>query len=876
MPRPLLTLSLGLALVLALPGDVWAGEAAPERCDVTIEGRHGGATGTVTVRLSESEARTPTGWWAAFPGVPDRDLGPGAVLSETVALSGSCSARRRYRIVLVHDGAEHVVEHPSEDGYTQERIVDLGAVSRHFGIAPGPDVEPAPVALEGVDLDGEWVRYESNNDPNDGTRIVVDGAQAVITHVPASANRSLREGDVLWRGLSADGSVRVRGSDGNFYPAQLEAPGPARLSLRVQHGGAGNAQTWVRGGGCWPAEVMADRPRTPGMWVHFSAALPDGFTQALRDARDARAAIQTAAVAPDGAWVVVAAGHPCYSVGFPDDVRRAIDGAIASGRTVDVVAFGTDGRWAVLGEDVFEYGGALSNGTVAAVRRAQARGPLSSFAFGPTSRGFAVSAGGEAEANDAARSPIISGVIEEAEAGLRPVHDIAIAPGGEPWVVVAEDWVTTGGAPPRLREQLERYRTAERRRIDHVVLHRQDGETAWAIVSNGPEPAPAPDDLVNLVEQRLVGDSTLYQRMATHGVVGLSLALVENNRVAWARSYGLRDAADPESYVFPTTLFDAASISKPVSYAAALQLVDGRALDLTRTGVLFDLSGGDMPSRRDLEGVRADEIHLAHLLSHCAGLQNEKGVSGAQEFSHDDRLPTIRQIFRGEGPAASGNAIVRVDGLGVGDMMDYSGANSVLIQALMDQHANGGYDGQVQRLLDALGMTRSSFRRDLLGRIPKGALASGHRVDDDGRVHAMTHRVYPNQAAAALRTTASELAQFVVLINQGGRYGGRQLLDSTTVDRFLGRDGGGTPPGVAEAACDAAGTMQLGVRASDQGSLNEEFWHGGLHNGYRTLMVGLPRRQAGFVMLGTGNQGAVDALGNEIRSAIRAAYGWHP
>src|SRR5690606_35754911 len=159
------------------------------------------------------------------------------------------------------------------------------------------------------------------------------------------------------------------------------------------------------------------------------------------------------------------------------------------------------------------------------------------------------------------------------------------------------------------------------------VLHPDGDRLLWAVISNGPEPAPDAADLVNRVEHGLPGDSTIYQRMKRHGITGLSIALVQNNEVAWARGYGLREFDLPESYVYPKTVFDAASISKPVSYAAALRLVDAGDLALTEPGVLLDLAGDELPDRSALEEIRADEIHLAHLLAHCAGIDNQKGRS---------------------------------------------------------------------------------------------------------------------------------------------------------------------------------------------------------------------------------------------------------
>lgn len=740
--------------------------------------------------------------------------------------------------------------------------------------------------LDGVDLAGEWVRTDSNNPSNNGMRIAIEGGEAVITFVPESAGAAWDVGDVIWREIQSDGEFRILGSDNNYYPAFLSFEDDGQLGVAVQHRGAGNVQVWSRREGCWTAAYMDQYgTRTPGMWVRYSTALPQGLQDALIAARDAQAAIQTVALTPSGEWVVVAANRPCYSAGFPESPREWIDRYIASGREIDVVAFGPGGRWLVVAEDYLRRTSNVSDSIMEAVRAVQARGErVTSFAFSDEpDTGWVLTGGGGLRAESAqAFDQDIREAMAAANAGRRPIHEVAIARGGD-WVLVAEDWFASSGLPSSLLQQLERYRTDEERRIDHVVLHPDGDRLLWVLISNTPEPEPDAGDRINLVEHGLPGDSTIYQRMKLHGITGLSMALIENNEVAWARSYGLRSFDEPESYVYPKTVFDAASISKPVSYAAALQLVDSGDLSLTRDGVLFDLLGNGLPSnaRNDLLGIRADEINLAHLLAHCAGIDNEKGSSGAQAIDPGNPLPTFAQIFYGQSPAASGNQIVVVDSIEVGEMVDYSGANSALVQALMERHADDGYDGHMDDFFDALSMRRSMVDNGFWQRINRFWFAYGHSTDSTRTTTTKRGvKLYPNQAAAALRTTPSDLAQFVIMLNQGGMYDGQRILDSGTVDRFLGRDGvGGT--GVREAACSDTDSMQLGIRAEDQTMNAEMYWHGGLHNGYRTIMYGMPQQQAGLVIFLTGayrpawSQGRdVENMRLEIKEAVRSAYGW--
>ncbi len=128
------------------------------------------------------------------------------------------------------------------------------------------EVRGQAVVISVNSLDGNWVRIDSNNDPNDRMRTRIATGTATLTFVPRTAS-SFSVGHVLWQNISGDGSLQVRGSDGNYYPARLRLA-DGDLWLRVQHGGAGNEQQWRRAG-----------PSVDGEWVRIAAgnAAADGM-----------------------------------------------------------------------------------------------------------------------------------------------------------------------------------------------------------------------------------------------------------------------------------------------------------------------------------------------------------------------------------------------------------------------------------------------------------------------------------------------------------------------------------------------------------------------------------------------------------------------
>lgn len=903
--QPLEALALATS-VESHPADVSVG-ASP--CAITIRGRHGGTNGRIGTSFADGAVRTQRGWWTRLSPTGGADLQPGDTFSEVVDLDLSCSARRRYRFDVRARAGEGETLHryelyyPSEDGFTQETVIDLKSLCRFFewcepaseedpnaptappadappSADPGAEYDPTPVTLDGRPLEGEWTRSDSNYDPNDSIRIRIEGNRATIVSAPASAVAAFRPGVAVWTSIQSDGSFRIMGSDRRYYPARLTFNGPARLDVDVSHTGPGNDQTWSRAD-----ETSSAPPEVPScswdavsgdVWATTASGIPAGLRDALRDIREADAPIQTLALTPDDEWVVVARNVPCYSDGFPTNVRERIDRYIASGREIDVVAVGPGGRWIVVAEDWLGRSG-VSDADADQIRaHLDAGRRVQALAFAPDGFVYATDDGQVSTAGSVPEA--FEEAVEAAAIGQRVIHEIAFSGDGD-WTLVAGDWFVTSGVPSGLFRDLDRYRTDEDRRIDRVVLDPRSGGNRWIIMSNRAEPAPTTP--AGQVERSMgaSGDSSIWARMKAHDIRGLAMAVIQGNRMAWARGYGLlHPGPDVQRFIYPTTVFDAASVSKPVAAVGALQLM-GTEAELTRERVLDDLSGSVVPELI-MPALRTaydpyDEITLARLLSHCSGLDHENGDSGAEAVGVGDTQPSIVEMLFGWSPADPRRRVVSIDTVAAGDMVDYSGANYLLTQALIEARATGGFDGHMQQLFDGLGMDATTYdtpppdRTDYTQGYDSGSCGGTCPV-----------RGYPNKAAASLTSTVLDLSRFVILLNQGGRFGEDQFLSSEAVDRLLRRDRRRDGSALAESQCSNLGTMGLGMRVRRPGAPDEVFWHRGTHNGFRAYVFGHPRHNAGagegsgLVLLMTGDGDDATSFTSELLDSLIGTYAW--
>jgi CubicO group peptidase (beta-lactamase class C family) len=344
------------------------------------------------------------------------------------------------------------------------------------------------------------------------------------------------------------------------------------------------------------------------------------------------------------------------------------------------------------------------------------------------------------------------------------------------------------------------------------------------------------------VQGRSYAPATIDDRLRTLGVPAVSVAVIDRGRITWAKAYGLADVEAGRA-ASTTTLFQAASISKPVAAMAALRLVqEGRlSLDADVNEMLtsWKVHPNEFTGRRP--------VTLRGILSHSAGLT----VHGFPGYAPGIPLPTVVQILDGTPPANT--APVRVD-LEPGTRWRYSGGGLTVMQQLMIDVTGEKFPALMRRLvLGPVGMTASTYEQPLSASRVADA-AKGYRAT--GRAVAGGYHTYPEMAAAGLWTTPTDLAQWIIEVQRsfgGASYG---VLSRETTVEMLTRGVGshGLGPGI-----DGSGDSL-------------RFGHGGSNAGFRAVITGFATRGQGAVVMTNSDDGAT--LASEIIQAIAREYGW--
>lgn len=329
--------------------------------------------------------------------------------------------------------------------------------------------------------------------------------------------------------------------------------------------------------------------------------------------------------------------------------------------------------------------------------------------------------------------------------------------------------------------------------------------------------------------------------MDVYSVPGISVAVFDDFHLAWAKTYGVKEAGKPHPVTLDT-LFQAGSISKPVTAMATMHFVETSALSLD-ADINTELRSWKVPEN---EFTAKEKVTLRRLLSHSAGLT----VHGFPGYAVSEPMPTVIQVLDGAKPA---NTLpVRVD-LVPGTKFRYSGGGTTIVQlALVDQLGKPFPAIMDETVLGRLGLKNSTYEQPLPPNRAAQA-ASGHRANGslvEGKWH-----VYPEMAAAGLWTTAADLAEIAIEMAKSKFGKSNRVLTQKTTELML---------------MPQAEEVGLGWFV-DATLKTDRFGHNGADEGFQALLVAFAATGRGVVVMANSDNGIsmmqplVDAIAREYR-----------
>lgn len=328
-------------------------------------------------------------------------------------------------------------------------------------------------------------------------------------------------------------------------------------------------------------------------------------------------------------------------------------------------------------------------------------------------------------------------------------------------------------------------------------------------------------------------DELVPRLMREGDVPGVSVAVVRDGSVAWHRTFGVKDAGTGAP-VDDNTIFEAASLSKPVFAYAVMKLVDAGRLDLDAP--LTKYLPGDY-----VEDSRLPSITARRVLSHTTGFPN----------------------WRPQGQR------LKIE-LTPGERFSYSGEGFVYLQKAVESLTGQKMEAMVRRLVfDPLHMTSSSYTwQDRF----EGRKATGH--DASGTPLRLQRPAEPG-SASTLQTTALDYAHFVIAVLDGVGLNTKtaaemlrpQIFVDQTCTNCIGKPSG-------PLSREVAWGLGWGLQETEDGP---SFWHWGDNgSGFHCYVVGYPRQRLGVVVFtnGLGGHGIIPDIVTAAVGGRHPALAW--
>lgn len=365
-------------------------------------------------------------------------------------------------------------------------------------------------------------------------------------------------------------------------------------------------------------------------------------------------------------------------------------------------------------------------------------------------------------------------------------------------------------------------------------------------VENGlVEFSPGPPDTTQAPQK-----AKLLERMSFYKVPSVSVAVIDGNKIEWAKAYGVLKAGS-ESRATTESLFEAASTTKLLVAAIVLRLVEQGGLDLDED-VNNALKSWKIPEN---EFTKKHKVTLRLLLTHQAGLNRPDGG-----FEYEG-APTLLQTLKGEAPVANDAAAVEYI---PGSKWQYSNFGYLVIQLLLEDLLGKPFTRIAQEtIFEPLGMTSSTLVVPLSDE-EKAKEALPH--DAEGTAH--EPQLHPNAVAnGGLMTTPTDLALFTIELIRAYKGESDRLLSQKMARQMLHKELDLDPSLLGMPLGEG-----LGVLLHGEGR-NLSFLHPGDNfPGASCWLVGCPETGKGAVIMTNGAMGNLLAM--EIVAAVADEYEW--
>lgn len=334
----------------------------------------------------------------------------------------------------------------------------------------------------------------------------------------------------------------------------------------------------------------------------------------------------------------------------------------------------------------------------------------------------------------------------------------------------------------------------------------------------------------------------LNNRMKNYNINGLSIAVINNYKIDWAKGYGWADVLDQRK-VTTETPFQVGSVSKSLNALGIMKLAQEHKLDIN-ADINNYLTSWKFPYDK-LTGGKI--ITTTNLLNHTAGLS----IHGLPGYSNTELMPSIIQILNGSHPAK--NKPVR-SVFKPGEKFEYSGGGTTISQLIVSDITHDVYTTYMEsNVFKALELSNSYYNPDT--NFEKLASQATGYLENGSELKGKYYRY--SEAAGGLWSTPTDICKFIIEMQLSLQNRSNKILSQGATNLML------TPFNGTESA--------LGVFIEKKGSATY-FQHSGGSIGFRCKYYGSITGGYGVVVMVNSSNGAII---EEVINNIARIYNWN-
>ena len=334
----------------------------------------------------------------------------------------------------------------------------------------------------------------------------------------------------------------------------------------------------------------------------------------------------------------------------------------------------------------------------------------------------------------------------------------------------------------------------------------------------------------------------IKEQMEDKDIVGLSIALVDDQEIVWQEGFGYADKAN-DIKATPQTRYRAGSITKLFNAMAVMKLVEDSKMNI------------DEPLKRYLPEFSiksrfgsTNTITPRNIMSHHSGLPGDwlDRMFATNPLPYTEHVGLIKDEYVAYAPNT---------------LLSYSNLGITLLGHAVEKTSGMKYEKYIDKmLLSPMEMKNSDLKMALLGENTSKAYSKMKEVKE-----------YPigEVPAGALNTTVGDLSRLAMMVNADGKYKNKQVLNAHTLKKMFTVQN-------ENIALDLGHKIGLGwfIDTEVLPDNSPVYGHGGATIAHRAYMQVDPKSKLGVVVLSNSALANVDEIANKfLQKAWEAKMG---